>query len=190
MVCVPNASSTAITTTNKEGKCAEGNTLSALPTYEAEGIDKKPTAVFSGVNVQIVGVPGKEETLNGEGNLIIGANPEPGEQTGSNNLVLGFRQKYTGYGDLHGGVWQFRHIAGCRFWESQCSHRESNILGGSENETTGNQSVIDGGQRNKTTAKNHGLGEENLTLPKLLLQQFLAVKATRPPKNTKPSRSS
>src|SRR5207249_3777178 len=63
----------------------------------------KPTIQFSGVNVQIVNGEGKEEAMNGAGNLVVGYDEFPGEQTGSHNLVLGRAQTYKGVGSFLAG---------------------------------------------------------------------------------------
>ena len=57
--------------------------------YEATGIDGKPTIKISGANVQIVNGEGTTATTNGENNLVIGYDEEPGDQGGSHNLILG-----------------------------------------------------------------------------------------------------
>jgi hypothetical protein len=79
--------------------------LAVLPyiKYQKQGVDKKPTIQFSGANLQVLSGAGKEATLNGEGNLIVGYDEGPGTQTGSNNLVLGSKETDTSYGSLLGG---------------------------------------------------------------------------------------
>ena len=71
--------------------------------FESEGIDKKPTVQFTKCNVQVESGEAKEETLNGEGNLVVGLDASPGTQTGSNNLVVGGLSTYTSYGAVVGG---------------------------------------------------------------------------------------
>jgi hypothetical protein len=71
--------------------------------YVASGVGGKPTIQFSGVNVQIVNGEGNTATTNGEGNLVLGYDESPGEQSGSHNLVLGEQQKFTSYGGVVGG---------------------------------------------------------------------------------------
>jgi hypothetical protein len=80
----------------KEGKLsglseAEIKTLDEVLPYMKfvkEGVGKKPTIEFSGVNMQVVS-GAKEAEDDGLGNLVVGLNEEPGAQTGSNNLILG-----------------------------------------------------------------------------------------------------
>lgn len=56
--------------------------------FQAEGTDRKPTVQFSSANVHVRSGEGKEEAVNGEGNLVIGNDPMAGDpkiaaQTGS-----------------------------------------------------------------------------------------------------------
>ncbi len=72
--------------------------------YKASGVGGKPTIQFTGVDVQVLSGAGSETTLNGAGNLIVGYDAEPGEQIGSNNLVIGsVGQTYKSYGAVIGG---------------------------------------------------------------------------------------
>src|SRR6202035_4175162 len=68
------------------------NKLLAHMTFVESGVGGTPTIQFSGANVQIVNGEGKTASVNGEGNLVIGydENPgtvrgTPGAQTGSHN---------------------------------------------------------------------------------------------------------
>ena len=99
-----------------------GERVAILPylKFVASGVDGKPTIQVSGANVQILSGAGKEETLNGEGNLIIGYDELPGTQTGSNNLMLGAEQAFTSYGSILGG-------------EGNSSSGSGSILGGAGN---------------------------------------------------------
>ena len=88
-----------------EGKAgltgAEQETLKKLIphiSFVAAGVGGKPTVQFSGVNVQVVNGEGKTASANGEGNLVIGYDEQPGTQTGSHNLALGTGQTFTSYG--------------------------------------------------------------------------------------------
>jgi hypothetical protein len=115
--------------------------------YEEKGIDSKPTIKFSGANVQIVSGAGEESKLNGEGNLVIGYDETPGEQSGSNNLALGKEQKYTSYGDILGGA---RNSALKPFvtlfgYRNTANGTYSSITGGSENKTELEWTSVSGG---------------------------------------------
>jgi hypothetical protein len=54
--------------------------ISILPhiNYVAEGIDKKPTVQFSGVNLQAVNGSGTESDITGTGNLVVCARRDAG----------------------------------------------------------------------------------------------------------------
>jgi hypothetical protein len=104
-----------------------------------EGIDGKPTVQFSGCNVQIVNGAGKTESTNGEGNLVIGYDEEPGEQTGSHNLVLGEAQKFTSYGGIVAGL------------GNAISAPFASVGGGSHNTASGERSSVSGGDGNKAS---------------------------------------
>ena len=117
--------------------------LSILPhiNYEAEGVGKKPTIQFTGVNLQVVNGSGVESTLNGTGNLILGYDPTPGAQTGSHNLLLGSSSSYSSYGGIVGGS-----------GNNKISGAFASILGGTGNTASGFASTITGGNSNKTTS--------------------------------------
>lgn len=150
-LCVPETAGKAVTSGGTEGKCEAKNTAVELPptaelttlnkilphiTYVAEGIDKKPTIQFSSANVQIISGEKYEYHENGEGNLIIGYDEEPGTQTGSNNLMLGLRQSYTSVGGL---------IAG---YGNTTSANFASVSGGGYNVASGEGSSISGGVYN------------------------------------------
>lgn len=160
VVCVPSASNTAITTLNKEGKCEADSTQSVLPAYEAEGIDKKPTARFSGINIQIVNGEGETKKVNGEGNLVIGYDESPKEQTGSHNLVLGTANGYTSYAGILAG--EFNSITSpfsVLFGQgNKASAKGATVLDGQESEASGEWSIIDGGQGNKASERATWIG--------------------------------
>jgi hypothetical protein len=153
---------------------AEQNKLFAIVPhlgYEEKGIDEKPTVQFSSANVQIESGEGKEEAVNGEGNLVIGNDPTVGDpktaaQTGSNNLVLGSYNEYTGYGSIVSGY--FDEALGANdvvFGQSNTASENeatvtggvhniakenSSVLGGDEN-TASDLSTVSGGFRNEAT---------------------------------------
>jgi hypothetical protein len=155
-VCVPTTEGTAIVTA-KAGACAAGYTKSTLLAeaeqeklekvlpyinYEAEGVDKKPTIQFSGVNLQVIDGSGLETTVNGTGNLILGYDEGPGAQTGSHNLLLGGSgNSYTSYGGIVSGG-----------FSNKISGPYASILGGAENISSGYASTITSGHSNTATA--------------------------------------
>ena len=76
--------------------------------FVKEGVGKKPTVQFSGVNLQVINGSGSESDITGTGmgtgNLIIGYDETPGTQTGSHNLLLGGpSNSYTSFGGIIGG---------------------------------------------------------------------------------------
>jgi hypothetical protein len=98
-ICVPEASSKPVLSTNTKGECPTKGTKvpvkyksvqlpgtggletlsKILPhtNYVEKGIAGKPTIQFSGVNVQIVNGEGKTASVNGDGNLVIGYDENP-----------------------------------------------------------------------------------------------------------------
>jgi hypothetical protein len=148
-LCVPEETGKPVTSGGTEGKCEAKNTAVELPptaelttlnkilphiAYVAEGIDKKPTIQFSGVNVQIIDGEGKTASVNGEGNLVIGYDETPGEQTGSHNLILGEKQTFTSYGGILAG------------FENTMSKPFASVTGGAGNHATGEASSVTGGE--------------------------------------------
>lgn len=118
-----------------EGGLETLNDIAPHLSYEAAGIDAKPTIRFSGVNVQIVNGEGKTEITNGEGNLVIGYDEMIGTppQTGSHNLVIGTENTYTSYGGL---------VAG---WGNGITAPYASVSGGNYNTATGFAASVTGG---------------------------------------------
>jgi hypothetical protein len=184
-ICVPEKEGAAVKTP-KKGVCAAKTTstvvlpeaeeekLAALLPYEryvASGVGSKPTIQIAGANLQILSGTGASYELNGAGNLIVGYDETPGEQTGSNNIVLGGReQTYLSWGSLIGGSRNTDMLASPEAllcgnanttydaWDSitggdlnQISGQDSSISGGSQNEIRGPIASISGGDRNTVT---------------------------------------
>jgi hypothetical protein len=152
-----------------EGKAgfstAEAEQLKALLPYIKlipSGIAGKPTIQFSAVNVQIVNGEGKTATVNGEGNLVVGydENPgtergEPGVQTGSHNVILGEEQEFTSYGGLVVGegnsiTGPFASVSGGTF--NTASGGESAVSGGADNVANAHAASVSGGWTNTASA--------------------------------------
>jgi hypothetical protein len=161
-LCVPSAEGAAITTSTK-GSCGTGTSV-ALPSakaeqekliailphinYVAEGLDKKPTVQFSGVNLQVINGSGSETTLNGTGNLLLGYDEKPKAQTGSHNLLLGGTENsYSSYGGIVGGA-----------HNNTISGPYASVIDGAENTATGTASVITGGHSNLVNSGYSTLG--------------------------------
>jgi hypothetical protein len=124
--------------------------------FVGNGIAGKPTVQFSGVNVQIVNAAGKTESTNGEGNLVIGYDEEPGEQTGSHNLILGEEQTFTSFGGIDGGngnriTAPFASVVGGG--ENIADAGESSVSGGFGNTASGEGSSVSGGSHNTASGE-------------------------------------
>jgi hypothetical protein len=152
-----------------EGKAgfstAEAEKLKTLLPYITlvpSGIAGKPTIQFSKVNVQILNGEGKTATMNGEGNLIVGydENPgtergKPGAQTGSHNLIIGVEQEFTSYGGLVVGesnsiTGPFASVSGGTF--NTASGGESAVSGGADNTASAHAASVSGGWENTASA--------------------------------------
>jgi hypothetical protein len=97
---------------------------------------------ITGANLNIVSGSGATDSpVNGLGNLIVGYN-ETAEgydiRTGSHNLVLGFRNSFSGYGGI---------VAG---YHNSISGNFANVLGGAGNSAEGSSTSILGGIGNST----------------------------------------
>jgi hypothetical protein len=128
---------------------------------EESGVGGKPTVQFSGANVQVVNGLGVTAFTNGEGNLVVGydENPgtergKPGVQTGSHNLILGEEQEFTSYGGLLAG---FKNtvttpdgsVSGGN--GNTASAAYASVSGGSANTASGFESSISGGGGGKAS---------------------------------------
>jgi hypothetical protein len=152
-----------------EGKAgvssAEAEQLKALLPYIKllpSGIAGKPTVQFSKVNVQIINGEGKTATVNGEGNLVVGYDENPGTergtpglQTGSHNVILGEEQEFTSYGGLVVGegnsiTGRFASVSGGTF--NTASGGESAVSGGANNVASGHAASVSGGWTNTASA--------------------------------------
>jgi hypothetical protein len=110
----------------------------------ARGVGGKPTIEFSGANVQIVNGEGSTQTANGGGNLIIGYDENPGQQTGSHDVIVGPEDGYTSYGSIIGGR-DNKALAPYDFVAGLANTAEasfSSILGGKELTTTAEYEAI------------------------------------------------
>ena len=176
-ICVPERASSQVLSTNTKGECpskviskttvkykaealpgtAELETLDKiLPhvSYVESGVAGKPTIQFSGVNAQIVNGEGKTESVNGEGNLVIGYDENAGRtQSGSHNLILGEEQAFTSFGGL---------VAG---FGNTISGREASVSGGALNTASGFYTSITGGMRNTARVEASSVqgGDKNLS---------------------------
>lgn len=152
--CVPAAAGRAVLSggTGNAPSCASGTTAVLAPTYVSAGVGGKPTVEFSTVNVQVVSGSGSTDgTRNGVGNLVVGyaENPNSLGRTGSNNLVVGSKGGWTGYGDLIAGLSdQASNTYSAVFGNTNIARGSGELLGGSHNSATGENASVTGGQSN------------------------------------------
>jgi trimeric autotransporter adhesin len=165
-ICVPGQAGVPLVSGTSSGKCTKENykpvalpgptglaqLLKLLPhvSYVEQGIGGKPTIKISGANVQVVNGTGKTETINGEGNLVIGYDENEGKhaQTGSHNLILGEEQAFTSYGGILGGsrnslTAPFASITGGE--SNTASKAWASVSGGFDNVASGENSSVSGG---------------------------------------------
>jgi len=173
-VCIPEKESTAVVTP-KAGLCkpkyteavllqqAEQEKVQELLPYikiTSSGVGGKPTIQFTGVNVQIVSGASSDTTINGEGNLVIGNDEAAGEQTGSDNLVLGAGQTYTSYGSLLGGFGNIDHGAESVLFgsDNKVTAALGSVTGGYLNLASGDGSSVSGGYGNTASVESSSVG--------------------------------
>jgi hypothetical protein len=119
--------------------------------YEEKGIDEKPTVQFSGANVQVQSGTGHTYGIaNGEGNLVVGYDEEPGTQTGMNNLVVGFKQSFTSFASIVGGEGSTSSGPNSAVFgiENKVTQDGASATGGSQNTASGYFSSVSGGYGN------------------------------------------
>jgi hypothetical protein len=121
--------------------------------YSESGVGGKPTIQFSGVNVQIVNGEGKTASVNGDGNLVIGYDENPGkhEQTGSHSLILGEGQTFTSFAGLLAGIDNtisapFASVSGGV--DGRAQGYSSSVGGGFFNTASAEYASVSGGERN------------------------------------------
>jgi trimeric autotransporter adhesin len=141
--CIPTTAGQAVVSGGTGGSpsCGAGTTAVLAPTYVSSGVGGKPTVVFGSVNVQIVSGSGSTDgAVNGEGNLVIGyaENTRSQPQTGSNDLILGTNNGWTGFGELVSGT------------SNLVKGSYAGILGGQFDSANAPRSAIAGGCANAT----------------------------------------
>jgi len=118
----------------------------------------RPTALFTGVNVQVVNGLKATETTNNMGNLIVGYN-EPFftlVRNGSHNIVVGYGHEYTGYGGLVAGYLNtirggYASVSGGGY--NNAIGQGSSVSGGNGNTASGTQSSVSGGNSNNASGQ-------------------------------------
>lgn len=138
--------------TGNTPSCPAKTTPVLAPTYFSSAVGGKPTVIFSAVNVQVVSGSGSTYAApNGEGNLVVGydENPDGRTQTGSNDLILGINNGWTGYGELVVGA---SNVASgpyaAVFGVSDTASGKGSLAAGQSNRATGPESSVTGGKGN------------------------------------------
>ena len=158
----------------------ETNTVLELDGYLKLHPEDSETALFQGINVQIVNNGFTTDSIDGTGNLILGFNEinpvaraycseisitdesacvdsgftwSANKRLGSHNLVLGRWNDYINFGGIVGG--EFNKIAGSYSMVlggilNETQSAYSTILGGSGNKAQGLGTTISGGEANRT----------------------------------------
>ena len=139
---------------------------------------ERPTAIFAGVNVQVINGTGRTDSVNGLGNIVVGYDEERvggvflcsdgrydnqpeclnNEETwstihksGSHNIVVGKENNYSQYGGLVTGL--ANSINGgfstvTGGLKNVASGRHSSVSGGTDNVVRGDRASVSGGLRN------------------------------------------
>ena len=141
-------------------------TLSKV-SYDATGLNGRPTLTVSGANLQVV--DGSGDTLgrvNGLGNLFVGYGERShGDlESGSHNLVIGRDHSFSSVGGLIAGVdntvtgtWSTALGSG-----NTASGTVSTVTGGRDNVAGGSYSSVSGGQENTAGAFASAISGGNL----------------------------
>lgn len=164
----------------------EGNSVIALDgvlklgTYDAD--EQYPTAIFEGVNLQVVDGTGTTDGSHGAGNVIIGYNEFSGSSPdfcsnpsfdnqldceiggfiwdnnvhrGSHNLVLGKGNSFDNYAGIVAGADNISNGTFASVLGGQvntATGQSSVVVGGHNNLSSGFMSVVSGGEDNKASA--------------------------------------
>ncbi len=155
--CVPTTAGQAVVSGGTAGapNCGSGTTAVLAPTYVSAGVGGKPTVQFSAVNVQVVSGSGTTSgAVNGKGNLIVGyaENANNHKQTGSNDLVVGLDNGWSGYGDLVAGdndqvTGPYASVLGL----GNVASGSGALAAGHDNKASGSESSVTGGEYNLAT---------------------------------------
>lgn len=196
--CVPAAAGSAVVSggTGNSPSCAAGSTAVLAPTYVSSGVGGKPTVEFSTMNVQVVSGSGATDgTRNGEGNLVVGyaENPNSLGRTGSNNLVVGSKGGWTGYGNLIAGVGdQAANSYSAVFGDTNIARGSGELLGGAQNSAWGKGASITGGLSNQAAGADASVTGGELNYARDLASSVTGgcqnvTGSTAPPAGTCPS---
>ena len=158
--CVPATAGQAVTSggTGSSPSCSSGTAVLA-PTYVSAGVGGRPTVEFSAVNVQVVSGSGSTSgAVNGEGNLVVGyaENASGYSRAGSNDLVVGSDDGWSGYGELVGGTAnQASGAFSTVFGEANvASGADASVTGGENGLASGAAASVDGGNHDTASGSN------------------------------------
>jgi trimeric autotransporter adhesin len=170
-MCVPTTAGQPIVSNGSQTQCTgpqAGDTAVALPSSSDDqqtllsllphvqvvdsGVGGKPTIRFSGVNVQVVSGSGATDgPVNGVGNLVVGYAENSGArpQTGSNDLILGTNNSWTGFGEIVGGTYNVaRGAYAAALGVHNIATGANTFVTGAANTARGAQSSVLGGRHN------------------------------------------
>ena len=157
--CIPTTAGQDVVSggTGTTPSCGIGTTPVLAPTYQASGVGGKPTVLIQSVNVQVISGSGSTNaTPNGEGNLVVGyaENPSGRVRTGSNDLILGYDNGWSGFGQLVGGASNTASgLYATVFGVSDTASGVGSMAAGDANRASGVESTVIGGKGNTAGAK-------------------------------------
>jgi hypothetical protein len=183
-ICVPEAASTSVLSTNTKGECPStkaGKTTvkykaAALPgpaelekldkilphvSYVESGVGGKPTIQFSGVNVQVVNGEGQTLSANGEGNLVIGYDERRAE--GCSQLPCPFTPQTGSHNLVLGEGQTFTGDGGIVAGRANKISGPFDFVSGEFNVAEGVSASVTGGRGNAATGEGASVtgGEQN-----------------------------
>lgn len=121
----------------------------------SEGVD----AVFEGCNLHVRNGMGSTDSINGDGNLIVGYNEDfmlTEDRSGSHNLVVGPNHTYSSHSGLVAGISNnitaaFASVSGGN--SNTASGMASSVSGGNRNEASGMHSSVSSGLLNSASGE-------------------------------------
>ncbi|MGN6166798.1 MAG: hypothetical protein ACTHQQ_01315, partial [Solirubrobacteraceae bacterium] len=152
--CIPVKAGKSVVSggTGSRPSCASGSTGVLAPTYVSAGVGGKPTVEFSAVNVQVMSGAGSTAAApNGKGNLVVGyaENPAKLSRTGSDDLIVGSGDGWTGFGEIVGGTGN--RVSGpyaTALGLGNFASGPESVVAGHANTASGAQASVAGGQYN------------------------------------------
>lgn len=138
--------------TTLQGRVAGLESTLSKVSYDAAGVNGRPTLTISGANVQIVNGTGYSTQRNGLGNLFVGYNQHAvtDEQSGSHNVVIGDEHSFTSTRGLIGGADNTLTATGSAVLglRNTASGDYASVVAGSGNVASASFSSVSGGYNN------------------------------------------